>query len=307
MKTILAFGEVLWDVFPTAARLGGAPFNFACRVDSLGDRGIIASRLGRDELGRKAREEIGTLGLDAGLVQWDDERPTGTVPVTVDEKGNPHFIITPDVAYDCIETTELLLKAAGRADCIAFGTLIQRTPVSRRALERVLDASGPAPKLLDINLRRDCYTAETIRASLERADVLKLNGEEMQHLAALLGMGEPSTAEFAARMLDICSLSHCLVTLGEGGAFAASARGERAYVPGHRVEVADTCGSGDAFAAGFIHRLLRGSPLAECCELGNALGAMVASQEGATGRIAPQELEDFMASARERVVDPEFR
>ncbi|MHC4248511.1 MAG: carbohydrate kinase family protein [Planctomycetota bacterium] len=303
MKTILAFGETLWDVFPAGAKLGGAPLNFVYRADSLGDHGVIATRIGTDELGDRALAEIEQLGLDTSHVQRDAARPTGTVPVTVDEAGNPDFTILPDVAYDYIEATEAMLAAAAGADCVCFGTLVQRAPVSRESLGKVLGAAKGAIKLLDINLRRDCYTDETVAASLERADVLKLNDDEARELAGMFGMGEPSIAEFAPRACERWSLSHCVVTLGERGALGASRGGEAAYAPGYRVEVADTCGSGDAFTAGFIHRLLEGRPLTECCELGCALGAMVASQDGGTAAVSPEEVEAFTASGAERIGD----
>ena len=92
-----------------------------------------------------------------------------------------------------------------------------------------------------------------------------------------------------------CLLSHCVVTLGERGVFAASAQGEQVYVPGVEVKVVDTVGSGDAFTAGFVHALLRGEPLADCCRLGNALGALVAGQSGATQPISPEELRAFLS------------
>ena len=113
-----------------------------------------------------------------------------------------------------------------------------------------------------------------------------------------------SVREFAVAAVGRWSLSHCVVTMGELGALCAAAGGETAYVPGYRADLVDTCGSGDAFTAGFIHRLLGGRPLEECCELGCALGAMVASQEGATGKLAPDEVKAFMASGRERISAP---
>jgi len=303
-KTILAFGETLWDVFPTGAKLGGAPFNFAYRMNSLGDRGIIVSRLGKDDLGRQAYDAMSSLGLDTAHVQWDEEHPTGTVPVVVDEKGNPDFTIIKDVAYDYMEVTDALLEVAREADCICFGTLAQRTEPTRRTLEQTLQAPGQSLKLLDVNLRKDCYSTGTVTKSLERADVLKLNEDEAAYLSDLFDLGDVAIPDFARAMIERWSLSHCLVTLGERGAFASSAGGEAAYAPGYKVDTVDTCGSGDAFTAGFIHRLVRGGSLGECCDLGNALGAMVARQAGGTESVAPAEIKEFMASGRERVPEP---
>jgi fructokinase len=303
-KTVLAFGELLWDLLPSGPALGGAPFNFVYRVNSLGDRGLMVSRLGRDELGERAWRHVKSLGMDGRLIQWDEERPTGTVRVDLTDPNRPDFYIAPSVAYDQIEATPALLEVAATADCICFGTLIQRTPAARQALEAVLQEGGSAAKLLDINLRKHCYTRETIVSSLRAADILKLNDEEACELAGMFGVGAPDFPGFCEQMMSQWDLTHCVVTLGERGAYGASAEGERVYVPGYKVELADTCGSGDAFTAGFIHRLLRGEPLASCCELGCALGALVASQKGATEPISPARLEAFVAAGAERTADP---
>jgi len=303
-KTVVSFGEILWDLLPTGAKLGGAPFNFAYRINSLGDEGIIVSRLGRDELGRQARDHVVSLGMDTNYIQWDQSAPTGTVEITLDENNNPDYFIVPDVAYDNVEITEALLAVASEADCFCFGTLAQRTPTARQTLERLLDTSEKATKLLDINLRKNCYSTETITRSLERGNVLRLNDDEAHYLAELFCLPWNSTASFTGRIIPKFSLDYCVVTLGQRGAFVASADGEQAYVPGYKVDVVDTCGSGDAFTAGFIHRLLRGRPLKECCDLGNAMGAMVAAQPGATTPITTLEIQEFMQADCPRVSQP---
>ena len=152
-RTVVAFGEILWDLLPTGPKLGGAPFNFAYRVNSLGDRGIIVSRLGRDDLGKRAWEQASSLGMESTFVQWDENAPTGRVEITLDENRNPDYFIVPGVAYDNVEVTQSLLDFAPGADCFCFGTLMQRTPTARRTLEQLVEASEKALKLLDINLR----------------------------------------------------------------------------------------------------------------------------------------------------------
>ncbi len=307
VKTVLAFGETLWDLLPSGPQLGGAPCNFAFRVNALGERGVVVTRLGRDELGRKAFERLQALGMDTTHVQWDDLRPTGTVPVTIDAKGVPDFTIVQDVAYDFIEPTGALLDLAARADCVCFGTLVQRSPVSRATLTRVLDAAGETLKLLDINLRRDCHTSETIEESLRRADVVKLNDDEARELARLFSLPASPLSDLAKSLARRWKLSCCLITLGERGALGASRRGEVAYVPGYRVRVVDTVGSGDAFTAGFLREYLRDRGLADCVRVGNALAAMVAGQAGATAPISPDEIEALLRSDRERIYEPSLR
>jgi fructokinase len=306
-KAVFSFGETLWDLLPSGPALGGAPFNFAFRVNSLGDTGIIVTRLGRDDYGREARERITALGMETSCLQKDDHHATGTVQVTLDEKRNPNFFIVPDVAYDFIEVTYELLELAAAADCFYFGTVAQRAPTARQTLHRLLDASAESVKFLDINLRRDCFFKETITESLKRANILKMNLQEAHYLAELFEVSISSLPDFCAEMMEEWSLSCCLVTLGEHGAFAASVDGKKVYVPGYQVNVLDTCGSGDAFAAGFIHERLRGKSLAECCQLGNALGTMVAMQSGATAPVSMEEVRHFMNAEHLRFYEPTLK
>jgi len=306
-KTVLSFGETLWDLLPSGPALGGAPFNFACRISSLGDRGIIVTRLGRDEPGRKALEQIAALGMDASHVQTGDPHPTGTVHVTLDDKGNPDFFIVPGAAYDFIEVTSELLELALAADCFCFGTLAQRAPASRQALRLLLDVPAKGVRFLDINLRKDCFFRETITESLTKTNVLKLNLQEAHYLAEVFEISLGSLPDFCAELMEEWSLSTCLVTLGEHGAFAAAADQTKVYVPGYEIKVADTCGAGDAFSAGFIHQYLRGKSLADCCQFGNALGAMVAMQRAATTPISIEEVRRFLNTRRGRLHEPSLR
>lgn len=302
-KTVLSFGETLWDLLPNGRTLGGAPFNLAYRVNGLGDRGMIASRLGRDDLGREAWDRVAALGMETTLLQWDNCYPTGTVHVSFGPENAPDYLIVADVAYDRIEPTAELLDVVRRADCISFGTLAQRAGESREALARLLAVSPTSLKLLDINLRKKCFSRKTVSLSLQKADILRCNEDETHGTAELLGMPDRGIVAFCEEMIARWSLSHCLVTLGERGAYAASAGGEKAHVPGYRVAVVDTLGAGDAFTAGFLHRFLRRAPLAECLELGNALGAIVACQQGATEPVTSSDLARFLAADHVRISD----
>jgi len=302
-KTVLAFGEILWDLLPTGTTLGGAPFNFVYRVHALGNRGLMVSRVGDDENGRKAIEMVRSLGLDTSLVQVDAVHPTGTVNVFLDADNNPDYYIVPGTAYDHIEPTEALAEAAGVCDCFCFGTLVQRSPETRDTLYRLLDLAGDALKFLDINLRKDCYREETVRESLRRADVLKLNDGEARELAGMLGLPLESLTQFAHAITRQAALKYCVITLGARGALGVSGKGEEVYVPGCRVDVADTLGSGDAFSAGFVHSLLGGEGLAAACEFGNILGALVATQKGGTAPVTQADIESFRKTPRDRVVD----
>jgi len=307
-KTIVAFGEVLWDILPSCTVLGGAPFNFAYRVNSLGEAGLMASRLGRDELGRQAYDKIVSLGLDTRLLQWDDQAPTGTVQVSFDSLSNPDYVIVPDVAYDRIAATETLTDAVERADCVCFGTLVQRALTSAQTLATLLlDTPTNALKLLDINLRKDCYDEQSVVFSLGCADVLKLNEDEAHAIGRMLGLRHQTLRGFCESVVEEWGIEYCLITLGRNGAFGYQANGRETYAPGYQVQLADTIGSGDAFSAGFVHQMLRGASLQDAVAFGNALGAIVATQTGATAPITNGEIDTFLAQSLARNIHPEFQ
>lgn len=292
-KTVLAFGEALWDLLPTGPVLGGAPLNFAYRVNTMGERALIVSRVGTDELGARALTAMESLGLDLRWITRDAEHPTGTVEVTLDERRNPDYHIVENVAYDYVPNGEELLELASGSDCICFGTLAQRMERSRRTLQAMLERFSGTYRLLDINLRKNCWTPASVGASLQRADILKLNAEEVPDVAAAVGISAATVTEFAAAVVARAGLRYCVVTLGEKGAVAQSAQGELVVEPAYHVEMTDPLGAGDAFTAGFVVSLLRGTGLREAVRLGNAMGAKVATQQGATVPFTMEDIDEF--------------
>ncbi len=306
-KTILSFGEILWDLLPDHTALGGAPFNFVYRVNSLGDTGLMVSRLGSDDLGRQALDKVSSLGMETKFLQIDQKLPTGTVKVSFDENNNPDYLIVPDVAYDRIELTDDLVAAAETADCLCFGTLVQRSAKTRRTLEQLIATAAKSVKLLDINLRKKCYSPATVSSSLENADILKLNADEVLEVAQMVGVNSGPIPDICRDFMEKYSLGYCVVTLDHKGAFAISNQGQKVYVPGFKVKLVDSLGAGDAFTAGFIYSLIRDKTLAEACELGNILGAIVCTQKGATVPVSPQDVEEFKNKNIERVYDSDFR
>jgi fructokinase len=169
-----------------------------------------------------------------------------------------------------------------------------------------LELTDDCIKLLDINLRKDCYSLETVIYSLKKADILKLNEDELYQIAKMLDIAGSDALSLCEDIMEKWSLKCCVVTLGEKGAFALSQKGERVYVPGYRIELADSVGAGDAFTAGFAYCVLRDQPLAEACEFGNILGALVSTTKGATAPISQDEIESFKGREIERICEPDF-
>jgi len=306
MNKILAFGELLWDILPDKTILGGAPFNFSCRVNSLGDAGLFASSIGVDELGEQAFQQVQALGVKTSLLQRNLEYLTGTVNVSFDHNRLPDYVINPAVAYDHIELTDELLKAAAQTDCLCFGTLIQRAETSRQTLHALVDAASNAVRFLDINLRKKCYSKDTVLYSLTQANILKLNDDEAMQLRELLGLTFESFPAFCRLIIKEFSLDYVLVTFGKFGAYAQSSFGEDVYVPGYKTELADSLGAGDAFSAAFVHHILRGHSLKVACDNSNALGALVATTHGATAVISQNEITALLHSNTDRLYHPTF-
>ncbi len=295
-KKIAAFGEILWDLLPTGRVLGGAPTNFIFRINSFGDKGILLSRVGNDRAGREACKILRALGVSDHNIQTDYEFPTGTVNVKIDENGIPDFTITPRVAYDHIEITSETIKAFCEADCVCFGTLIQRYGISKNTLRELIHESPDAIKFLDINLRKNCYTRQIVHDSLHMADIVKLNDDELLTVKMLLDIPGNNLREIVNNLLVQFRLKTVLCTLGDKGAFVMSDKQEYYYDPGYKVQIGDTIGAGDACSAGFIHYLLNGRTLEDALKFGNASGALVATTTGATTAISKQQIIDFMNS-----------
>ena len=292
---VIAFGEILFDNLPGGVSvLGGAPGNFAFRLQSLGVPVRIVSRLGRDALGAQATQQLVQAGLSAEFLQYDSQFPTGTVDVTL-HCGNPSFVINRDVAYDQISLEDGLRRLASGTPLIYFGTLIQRSRLSRQSLYALLDSAPKAIHFLDINLRRECYDLDTVRESLQRAQVLKLNIEESKELARMLAIRSQDLSSFCQCLFSLFPIHTCVVTRGAAGAFACTRNGEEIDLPGYQVTVADTIGAGDAFSAGFAAGLLTGQSLKDCCEQGNILGALTATTTGGMTPINMARLEKWKA------------
>jgi fructokinase len=285
--TVIGLGELLWDIFPQGKKLGGAPANFAYITSLLGDHGIVASRVGADALGEEATRRLQHLRLPTDFLQVDPRYPTGTVNVRIDQRGQPQYEIIQHVAWDFFELTREWRTLAGQASAICFGTLAQRSPTSRRTIVEFLKAARPsAIRVFDVNLRQKFFSAEILADSVRRANIIKLNHEELPCVLELLDA--PSNVRLAvdaripAEWLLIKSGAELIcITRGASGSllFARDGSNEHQGLP---IQVADTVGAGDAFTAALVHHFLRRASLETMNEAANRMGSWVASQVGAT-------------------------
>ncbi|MDE2723752.1 MAG: PfkB family carbohydrate kinase [Gemmatimonadota bacterium] len=275
--SVVAIGAVLWDVFPDGERLGGAPANFAVHAAALGARAAMVSCVGDDARGKTALEILSGRGVATDALQVHAYRPTGSVNVTLVD-GQPTYEIVEGVAWDAITWCSELAPIAQSAHALCFGTIDQREAQSRRAIINFLDAASPdCLRVFDINFRQHYHTDEIVRESLTRADVLKLNDEEVVLLRDYVG-GEEDVDVFLTGIRARFDLQCVILTLGEQGCWVVS-EGGICQAVGKRQQVVNTVGAGDAFTAAFVMHLLAGAPMQICAEQANTVGGFVTTQD----------------------------
>jgi fructokinase len=296
-KRVVGLGEVLWDVLPERTCLGGAPANFAYITTLMGDQGIVASRVGEDSRGLDGLRRMDELRLDIDHVQTDAEHPTGTVSVELDGKGLARYEIAAPVAWDFLAWTRDWQQLAESTDAVCFGSLAQRSEVSRATIRRFLAAAADTVKVFDVNLRQSFYSVETLTESMRLADIVKLNDEELPRIMNLFTFAHKDDLSSARNLLREYDLEVVCVTRGECGSLLVREH-DCSVHPGFKVHVADTVGSGDAFTAGLVHEYLHGAPLDLMNEVANLVGAWVASEVGGMPTPKRGALEHSLAEIR---------
>jgi fructokinase len=277
---VVGIGEILWDILPSGRYLGGAPANFAYYARSLGAEGVIVSAVGDDEPGRDMLEMLRLHGMRRDYISVIAAVPTGRVTAVLDAEGVPEFTIHDQIAWDVLPATPESSALAARADAVYFGTLAQRSRVSRETIRAFLDGTKPeCLRVFDVNLRQRFYGPEVVRDLLARSRVLKLNKEELRTIAAMLNLSGMER-DILARLLDLFPLDIIALTRGFRGSWLFSRSAESIH-PGFVVEVADTVGAGDAFTAALVMGLLEKKNLDEINERANRVAASVCSRRGA--------------------------
>ena len=291
---MVGLGEVLWDELWSGKALGGAPANFAYMANALGDRGVVASRIGVDPLGGEALAALAEFRLSTEYLQRDREHATGTAKVLLDSAGQPLFTIQKSVSWDFLEWTPAWEELAQLADVVCFGSLAQRSPVSARTVSSFLNrCRSDTIRIFDVNLRESHYSSEVIRRSLQYANIVKLTEQELERVTFLLGLDMGEEKAPAKRLLEAWDLQLVCVTRGARGSVLTSQR-ETVEHPGFSVQVVDAVGAGDAFTACLAHHFIRGRSLHEISELANRFASWVTTQVGATPVVDPSQLENLV-------------
>jgi fructokinase len=281
-NTVVLFGEVLADIFPDRSVLGGAPFNVARHLKAFGLNPVLITRLGNDGLRDEVLQMMSQNDMETVGIQCNNNHPTGQVRVHL-ENGTHRFEILPLQAYDFIHPAVVRMTAlSAHPELVYYGTLAQRHDISRRALKTLL-RSTDAPKFLDINLRAPWYDESVLRQSLQYADIVKLNDDELALLSEMFKMRGTDPDSQVKELMTRFDIRQVVITCGERGAWQISRNGKKVETGARNlpVRVVDTVGAGDGFASVWILGMLLRWPMPKTLERANVFAASICEIRGA--------------------------
>lgn len=288
-QLIVGLGEALWDCLPEGRKLGGAPANFAYHTGQFGYDSLAISAVGNDVLSKETLDEFGKKGVKYLMPEVDYQ--TGTVQVELDSEGIPTYDIKEGVAWDNIPFTPEVEEAAKNCRAVCFGSLAQRSSVSRQTIQKFLETTPEdCLKIFDINLRQNFYKKEIITNSLQHANILKINDEELVLIGRLFGYPGLDIENKCWLLLGKYNLDMLVLTCGVNGSYVF-APNLKSFQETPSVEVADTVGAGDSFTGAFTSAILAGMPLPDAHKLAVDVSAYVCTQNGAMPKL-PKELLD---------------
>lgn len=275
---VLAIGEIIFDIFDGETEIGGAPLNFCAHCAAQGADSAIISAVGNDALAWVAIENLRRFGVSAEFVQTNS-LPTGQCIVTV-KNGNPQYNVIRPAAYDRIKTENKSFSA----DVFAFGTLIQRDAVSKKAVVDIIANGNFKEIFCDINLRKNCYDKDSCLLCLENATILKISEEEEPLLREFgfyaCGNTENETVKSLCENFENIRL--VLYTKGENGSVVYDRNSDKFYeFSAEKAEVVSTVGAGDSYSAAFLCEYLKSGDISAAGKSAAKLSAFVVSHREA--------------------------
>ena len=275
---VLAFGEILFDCYPTAQKIGGAPFNFCAHLSKLGESCTLYGAVGEDDLGTKALSYAKEYGVDTAFLKQHPTLPTGVCRVSY-HHGEPCYDLTGYFSYDSIPVDTAVLHQS--YDVFYFGTLALRGEVSRKTCEVLLEKGNFGIRFFDMNLRQHYYTDELVKWGLFCCDMVKMNREEFLFVKKISSV---TTEAYQSGLQEICRIYHiktAILTLDSEGACVWDEQQGFFSTPTQKTEFVSAVGAGDSFCACFLYHYQRGHQLAVCLEKASVLAGYVVSFEEA--------------------------
>jgi len=273
--------------------LGGKGANPAVGLARLGVEAFLVGCVGADDFGRRALEALAQEGVHTETMAVLPDVGTGVALIMVDDEGE-NTILVVNGANDRLtpeHVSRALAPLWGSVDALLVNFEIPEAAVAEAVREGL--AHG-LPVIVDAGPPRR-YSPETWRG----ATILTPNEIEAE---TLLGypIADEATARRAARDLLATGPKAVVLKLGAQGALLATPE-ECALIPPFRVNVVDTTGAGDAFAAGLVVALIEGKPLHEAVRFANAAGALAVTQMGTMNAMPTRaEVDRLLAEASDR-------
>ena len=290
-KTVVCYGEVLWDIFPTKTKPGGAPMNVAYHLRKFGIDSRMISRVGDDEAGRKILNLLTEWGIPTDNCQIDKANGTGYVLATVLPGNEMSYNIHSPVAWDYITPNAQNDKLVSEADAFVYGSLVTRNETSLETLYHLIKKAKF--NVFDINLRQPFYSQRIIEHLLEKCNLLKLNDTELELISTWFSTQKTDEKSAVRLLQQKFNIDEVIVTKGAEGA-GYYTKSEFYSFPAFKVTVKDTCGSGDSFLAAFLAKKFEGASPETSMIYATGLGAFVASHEGACPAYNLTELESYI-------------
>ncbi len=279
MYKILAFGEIIWDIFPDKKCIGGAPFNFSAHAVKQGATVYFASAVGNDKIGEEAVSMIKKYRINDQYVTKTDKQ-TGACNVTLDSNAIPSYDLLDDVAYDYIDARNI----AGEFDALYFGTLALRRENNKVQIREILKNCKFSEVFCDVNIRAPYYDEESVKLCCENATILKISDEELHVIEKILyGSENMEIEEFQTKLAsDFPNLSLVIITKGSEGASVYRVSTDSSfYFPATKTKVVSTVGAGDSYSASFLLKYLKGGSILDCMEKASVVSASVVAKQGA--------------------------
>lgn len=286
---LLSFGEILFDVFPDKACIGGAPLNLAAHFALQGGKAYILSAVGKDALGEKALNEVEDLLIDTEYVNVLSDKATGQCLVTLDENKIPSYNLLSDVAYDYIDVGDIKEKF----DIFSFGTLSLRSAQNIKTVKKVIASGACVDIYTDLNIRAPHYSKDSVMLCLENATILKVSDEELP-VVTEIAFNKKCDIDEAFKLFaeSFEQLKVIIITAGANGAYAYDCKSKKKYYsPIVKTSVVSTVGAGDSFGATFLAQYFKGEDMQTCLDTASKVSAFVVSNTSAI----PDNMKEFIA------------
>lgn len=286
---MLSFGEILWDVYPDAKYLGGAPLNLAAHASLQGAEAFMLSAVGRDSYGNDLINEVNSLGVSTKYISKILQKQTGKCLVTLDENALPSYNLLKDVSYDYIKLPD---KFEEEFDVLAFGTLALRSEHNINVLKQLILQNNFKEIYTDLNIRPPFYSKASIEFCLKNATIVKISDEELPVVTDELFNTTIDNKEALQKLAsEYKQVKIIILTLGKDGSLALDcSKNQFYYADAVPCNVVSTVGAGDSFGSTFLTSFFNGSDIQTSLELSSKISSYVVSKKDAV----PSDMLDFL-------------